>query len=92
MSIRHDLLLFELARDGGDMHGVAAEARILAEVGFHPLFDFRIVQSLDACPQSLLQFLPVEIIWNFSGARSGGAVAISFARMIGNSSNHGPSR
>ena len=87
---RHDLLLFELARDGGDMHRIAAEARILAEVGFHPLFNFGIVQSLDARSKRLLQFLSVEIVREFLRPRSRGVSATGSAGMIGNSSNHNP--
>ena len=87
---RHDLLLFELARDGGDMHRISTEARILAEVGFHPLFNFGIVQSFDASPECLPQFLAVEVVWNLPRPRRCPAAVVSSGRMISNSSNHNP--
>lgn len=90
LAARHDLLPLELARDGGDMHCIPAETRIVAEVAFHPLFNFGIVQSLDARSERLLQFLPIEVVRNFLNPRSRRAVAIWSARMIGNSSNHNP--
>ena len=69
LAARHDLLPLELARDSGDMHRVAAEARIVAEVGFHPLFDFRVVQSHHASPECLLQLLPIEVVGNVVSVR-----------------------
>ena len=89
-TVRHDLFPFELARDGGDMHCVSAEARVLAEVGFHPLFNFGIVQSLDARSMRLFQFLAVEVVWNLPHPLRCRAAGIGSARMIGILSNHNP--
>jgi hypothetical protein len=72
------------------MHRIAAEARIITKVGFHLPFNLRIVQSLDARSKRLLQLLPVKVVGNFVSPRGRLAVAICFARMIANASNHSP--
>ena len=90
LAARHDLLPLELARDGGDMHRISAEARILAEIGFDLPLYLRIVQSLDARTKRFLQFLPVEVVGNFLHPRRCRAATVSSGRMIGSSSNHNP--
>jgi len=80
---------FELARDGGDMQCIAAISRVILNIGFHLLFDVRVIKGFDAGSKSFLNLLLVKA-WRYVGefVSLRGMVATA-ARWIGGSSNHG---